>query len=80
MVNPTVTFPPATAHDGDDIKPDGEEESTQVVSVGNPELWPETTVPTGPETGVSTKLLVGPAFTMNVAVAVSSTFVLVETV
>ena len=63
------------AHDGEANKPGGEEESTQLTSVGNPEPVPDTKVPIGPAVGVSTKVLVGPAVTVNVAVAESAAFV-----
>lgn len=63
------------AHEGEANRAEGEEESTQLRSVGNPEPVPDTTVPIGPEVGVSTKVLEGPAFTVNVAVAESAAFV-----
>jgi len=63
------------AHEGEANKPGGEEESTQLRSVGNPEAVPDTTVPIGPEVGVSTKALVGPEITVKVAVAESAAFV-----
>jgi hypothetical protein len=63
------------AHEGVANKLEGEEESTQLRSVGNPEPVPDTTVPIGPEVGLSTKVLDGPAVTVNVAVAESAAFV-----
>ena len=74
-MNPTVALPPEIAHEGDANKPEGEEESTQLRSVGNPEPVPDTTVPIGPEVGLSTKALDGPAITVKVAVAESAAFV-----
>jgi hypothetical protein len=74
-VNPTVALPPEIAHDGEANRLEGEEESMQLVSVGNSEAVPDTTVPIGPEVEVSTKVLIGPAVTVNVAVAESAAFV-----
>lgn len=79
-MNPTVALPPDMAHDGEANKLEGEAESTQLVSVGKSEPVPDTTVPTGPEVGLSTRALVGPAVTVNVAVAESPIFVLTPTV
>jgi hypothetical protein len=67
-------------HEGEANKLEGLEESTQLVSVGNPEAVPETSVPIGPDVGVSSKMLVGPAVTVNVAVAESAAFVWTPTV
>jgi len=74
-VNPTVAAPPEMAHEGEANRPDGEEESTQLRSVGNPEAVPDTTVPTGPEVGLSTKVPAGPETTVKVALAESPAFV-----
>ena len=74
-MNPTVALPPEIAHEGEANKAEGEEESTQLRSVGNPEPVPDTTVPIGPEVGVSTKVLDGPEATVNVVLAESAAFV-----
>jgi hypothetical protein len=63
------------AHEGEANKPEGEEESTQLRSVGNPDPVPDTTVPIGPEVGDSTKVPVGPEITVKVALAESAAFV-----
>lgn len=70
-MNPTVAFPPAIVQDGEENMATGTELSIQLVSVGNPVPLPETTVPIGPDVGVSTRPLVGPAVTAKVAVAES---------
>jgi hypothetical protein len=50
------------------------------VSDVNPVAWPVTTVPMGPDVGVSAKVPSGPAVTMNVAVAESPEPMFVVTV
>lgn len=76
-MNPTVAIPPEITHEDEANKPGGEEESRQLTSVGNEEEEevPDTTVPTGPEVGISDKVLVGPAITVKVALAESAAFV-----
>ena len=79
-MNPTIACPPEIVHEGEVSKPDGEEESTQVASVGNSGAIPDTTVPIGPEVGASTRTPAGPAITVNVALAESPAFVWTPTV
>jgi len=58
-------------HEGSDRIVDGAAVSRHDVSPVSPVALPLTTVPIGPDVGVSTKVAGGPADTVNVAVAVS---------
>jgi hypothetical protein len=70
-VNPTLAFPPATVQDGEDRTPAGAEMSEHVVSVVKPVPEPETTAPTGPDVGVSVRVVPGPTVTAKFALAES---------
>ena len=71
-VNPPATFPPpVTVQVDEDRSVDGADESTHAVSVVNPEAAATTTVPGGPETGVSVKGIGGLLVTAKVAEAES---------
>ena len=71
-VNPTLMFPPPMMlHDGEDSNPEGLDVSMHDTSLENPVAEPVTTVPDGPDVGVSVKALTTPVVTVNVAVAES---------
>jgi len=71
-MNPTLAFPPPViVHEAAERSPCGVAVSWHDVSVVNPEAWPETGVPMGPEVGTSVNVPSGPAATMKLAVAVS---------
>jgi len=63
--------PPKIVQDGEDISPEGAEVSMHDTSLENPVAEPETTVPGGPDVGVSVKVPTIPEVTAKVAVAES---------
>ena len=72
-VNPTVTVPPETTQDGEEVMLWGAEMIEQVVSVGKPEAEPVTNVPIGPNDGFRVRTPTDPAIAAKFAVAESPT-------
>ena len=72
-VNPTVTVPPETTQDGEEVILWGAEMIEQVVSDGKPTAEPVTNVPIGPDDGVRLRTPTDPAITAKFAVAESPT-------
>ena len=72
-VNPTVTTPPETTHDGEEVTLWGAEMIEQLVSDENPEADPVTSVPIGPDDGFRLRMLAGPDIAAKFAVAESPT-------
>jgi hypothetical protein len=63
--------PPIIVHDDEDNSPEGLDVSIHDASVRNPEADPETTVPGGPDVGVSVRVSTVPEVTVKVALAES---------
>ena len=70
-VNPTVTTPPETKQDGEEVTLMGAEMIEQLVSDEKPAAEPVTNVPIGPDDGVRVRMLIGPAIAAKFAVAES---------
>jgi len=71
-VNPTVTFPPPViVQDAEARIVAGAALSTHIVSAVNPVPLPVTTIPAGPDVGVTVKVPTGPAVTVKDAKAES---------
>jgi hypothetical protein len=70
-VNPTVTTPPETTQDGEEVTLWGAEMIEQLVSDEKPVADPVTNVPIGPDGGVRVRILIGPDIAAKFAVAES---------